>query len=488
MLRLFAAQVVSDLRRCSPVVVCSVTRGKVRDGVCPFSSHRTPAHHLHTGNTVRKESTQTKTEPREKTIDLDKWKHVMRSQATVEKQQIDDDGDDDDEEEDEEAKAEDATIRGAGGAGPTLEATRELVTMWRYAGKMVPEGITDEELQILSDLTTKSGKKKYLKFLAIREGHKKSRKKKQQQKTAEKVAMLEKGELETEGDNQREKETKCTFLMKFWDSSLNKLLAWRSAQAMLFGQPLIFDMSYESNMSRREVENTVTQLLQLEGANRRAVDPFHLHFCNLQPDSAYMRELLKRYGAETWDQLLITTTDRQHVDLFPRERLVYLTADSPNVLRSFDRSKVYIIGALVDRSIQSGLSLANAKRLKLTTARLPLNEFLHWDMGAKNLTLDQMLSIMQTLKETGNWEEALQFVPKRKHVGFVQPQTPRQFFNKDKRLTQARPGQVSDRSLRSGDSNSGRTFRSGDQRMNSFKGKMEGKTTASRQKMWWEAE
>uniref|UniRef100_A0A3Q0SUR7 tRNA methyltransferase 10 homolog C n=1 Tax=Amphilophus citrinellus TaxID=61819 RepID=A0A3Q0SUR7_AMPCI len=218
---------------------------------------------------------------------------------------------------------------------------------------------------------------------------------------------------QTKSDKSQETET---LDLDRWKS----LLAWKTAQSMVFGQPLVFDMSYESHMSRREIENTVSQLMEVEGLNRRAADPYNLHFCNLRPDGPYMKELLQRYGAEMWERLLITSTDRQHVDLFPREQLVYLTADSPNVLRTFDHSKVYIIGALVDRSIQTGLSLANAKRLKLATARLPLDEFLHWEMGAKNLTLDQMIRIMLTLKDTGKWVEALRFVPKRKHDGFHQ--------------------------------------------------------------------
>uniref|UniRef100_A0A8B9HRN2 tRNA methyltransferase 10 homolog C n=1 Tax=Astyanax mexicanus TaxID=7994 RepID=A0A8B9HRN2_ASTMX len=216
----------------------------------------------------------------------------------------------------------------------------------------------------------------------------------------------------------KDEELKNTFLMKFWSRSLDTLLFWRSAQAMQYGQPLVFDMSYDQHMSSHDAKNTVSQLLQCEGWNRRSVDPFHLHFCNLQPNSVYHQELLKRYGQETWERLFITTTSQRHVDIFPRENLVYLTADSPNVLRTFDHNKVYIIGAFVDRSAQSGVSLANAKRLKLATARLPLNEHLQWDCGAKNLTLDQMIQILITIKETGSWEKALEFVPIRKHGGF----------------------------------------------------------------------
>uniref|UniRef100_A0A3B5L1A3 tRNA methyltransferase 10 homolog C n=1 Tax=Xiphophorus couchianus TaxID=32473 RepID=A0A3B5L1A3_9TELE len=298
--------------------------------------------------------------------------------------------------------------------------------------------MTEEDLQTLAGLTTKSSRKKYLKYLAVKEGHKQARKEKQQKKKADKEAsMKQRKELENseeeEGDQDGHR-LKNTMFLQFWDRTLDKLLGWRTAQAMRFGQPIVFDLSYASNMSRREIENTVSQLMEVEGWNRRATEPFHLHFCNLQPDSLYKKELVKRYGAETWDRLLITSTEQHYIDMFPREQLVYLTADSPNVLRSFDHSKVYIIGALVDKSIQSGLSLANAKRLKLATARLPLDEYLHWEMGAKNLTLDQMIRIMLTIKDSGKWEEALQFVPKRKHDGFYQRQTQTEVSNDRPRI------------------------------------------------------
>ncbi|XP_051982422.1 tRNA methyltransferase 10 homolog C [Xyrauchen texanus] len=337
-------------------------------------------------------------DPAEK-LNLDIWKSVMlKSQAVHEERKNDDD------------------LTPNPEVEPSLlEANRELVEMWHQAGKFVPKNITDEQLDVLSGLTTKSAKKKFLKYLAIKEGHKLSKKEKQEKKKSER-------NLEADGESEREEgdTLKNTFVLKFWSRSMDKLLNWRAAQAMRFGQPLVYDMSYEQHMTQREIENTISQLLETEGWNRRVVDPFHLHFCNLQPDGAYYRELLKRYGTETWERLLITTTASQHVDVFPPERLVYLTADSPNVLRKFDHSKVYVVGAMVDRSIHSGVSLANAKRLSLATARLPLDEYLDWDCGAKNLTLDQMIRILTTVKETGSWQKALEFVPKRKHAGFHQ--------------------------------------------------------------------
>ncbi|XP_015258791.1 PREDICTED: mitochondrial ribonuclease P protein 1 [Cyprinodon variegatus] len=406
--------------------------------------------HICAGKPLRKDGLGTKEDPSEikEALDLDKWKSVMRSQATFQEQR---------QTREEETSEEDGGLEDEGDdikGSSSLEATRELVSMWRQAGKLVPQEMTEEEVRTLADLTTKSSRKKYLKYLAIKEGHKLARKEKQLKKKADRAAMME-----SSGDGEGDRTLKNTMFLQYWDRSLDKLMAWRTAQAMMFGQPIVFDMSYESNMSRREIENTVSQLMEVEGWNRRAAEPFHLHFCNLHPDGFYKTELLKRYSEETWERLLITSTEQHYIKLFPREQLVYLTADSPNVLRSFDHSKVYIIGALVDRSIQSGLSLANAKRLNLATARLPLDEFLHWDMGAKNLTLDQMIRIMLTVKDTGKWVEALKFVPTRKHDGFYQRQPQAEESNNRPRTGNKQKvyGNVS---LRSEAKHTGRTFKS----------------------------
>ncbi|XP_005283604.1 tRNA methyltransferase 10 homolog C [Chrysemys picta bellii] len=331
---------------------------------------------------------QISSSPTEK-LDLDEWKNVMRS-----------------------GRQEEVSETSESEEDSTLAATRELVEMWRLAGKTVPENINEEELKTLMECSTKSSKKKYLKYLAVKEKVKKASKVKQEKRKEAKKERLEKAKENDTG------ELKNTFLLQFWSKSMDKMYNWRTAQAMIFGQPLVFDMAYENYMSRREMENTVNQLMESEGRNRRAMDPFHLHFCNLKVDGPYHKEFAKRYG-EAWNNLLVTVTEQSHTDVFPRDKLIYLTADSPNVMKTFEHDKIYIVGSMVDRNIQTGLSLAHAKRLKLTTQRLPLERYLKWESGAKNLTLDQMIRILLTLKDTGDWMEALKFVPKRKYEVFV---------------------------------------------------------------------
>uniref|UniRef100_A0A8D0HGY7 tRNA methyltransferase 10 homolog C n=1 Tax=Sphenodon punctatus TaxID=8508 RepID=A0A8D0HGY7_SPHPU len=284
-----------------------------------------------------------------------------------------------------------------------LVATRELIEMWRLSGRDVPENISEDEMKTFMEHPTMSAKRKYLKFLSIKENIKKSKKEKKEKK--QKLCEERKDKLLEKIDNNDE--SMNTFLLRLRTRSENCAYKWRTVQSMLFGQPLVFDMAFENCMTRRNLENTVKQLMVTEGLNRKAVDPFHLHYCNLKVDSLFHNTFTERYG-EAWDELLVTVTEQSYADVFPREELIYLTADSPNVMKTFEHDKIYIVGALVDKPIQTGLSLAHAKRLKLTTA-----------LGAKNLTLDQMMLILLSLKETAAWKEALKSVPKRKYDDYI---------------------------------------------------------------------
>ncbi|NWH67261.1 TM10C methyltransferase, partial [Geococcyx californianus] len=324
--------------------------------------------------------------PSEK-LDLDAWKKVMKSGMQEEVGEV----------------SEHQELS-------SLAAAREVLAMWRLAGKSVPENISEEQLQTFIECPSKSAKKKYLKYLYVKEIKKKSDKRK----------MEEKRERRLQAQQQASKtdETKSNSLICLWSKCMDKAYNWRAAQSMIFGQPLVFDMSYEKDMSAQEVANTVRQLVLSEGCNRKSVDPFHIHFCNFKDSSLYQKEFIKHYR-EAWDKLLITVTDQCYTDIFPKDKLVYLTADSPKVMKTFDHDKVYIVGSMVDRSIKTGVSLARAKRLGLETAALPLEKYLLWNIGAKNLTLDQMMCILLTLKDTGNWKKALEFVPKRKYCDFV---------------------------------------------------------------------
>ncbi|NXF08622.1 TM10C methyltransferase, partial [Smithornis capensis] len=325
--------------------------------------------------------------PSEK-LDLDAWKKVMKSGL---------------QEEVGETVSESKELS-------SLDVARETLEMWRLAGRLVPENISEEQLKTFMECPSKSAKKKYVKYLHLKELHKKIDKKKKEEKRERK--------MEAQEQTSKMDETITSPFRRLWSSAIDRAYNWRAAQSMIFGQPLVFDMSFEKEMSVLEVSNTVKQLVMSESCNRRSVDPFHIHFCNFKDDSLYHKELIKHYR-EAWGKLLITVTDQCYTEVFPKDKLIYLTADSPNVMKTFDHDKIYIVGSMVDKKIKTGVSLARAKRLGLETAALPLDKYLLWNTGAKNLTLDQMMHILLTLKDTADWKAALEFVPKRKYCGFV---------------------------------------------------------------------
>lgn len=310
-----------------------------------------------------------------------------------------------------------------------VAATRELIEMWRLLGREVPEHISEEELKTIMECDSKSSKKKYLKYLYVKEKKKKANQIKKEMKAAAREKAIQDQLLETAN---QDKQQDFPFL-RLWDRNMDIAMGWKGAQAMQFGQPLVFDMAYDDYMNPKELQYAVSQLLESEGWNRRDVDPFHIYFCNLKPESPFLRELIKRYG-EKWNKLFLTATEKSHVDLFPKDNIIYLTADSPNIMTSFRHDKIYIVGSFVDKNIHPGASLAKAKRLKLATECFPLDKYLHWDTGTKNLTIDQVTRILLCLKNTGSWEEALKFVPKRKHSGYLDfSQHTQEFVNRMKK-------------------------------------------------------
>ncbi|XP_068616497.1 tRNA methyltransferase 10 homolog C [Brachionichthys hirsutus] len=458
MLRLLATEGLQGLLKCRHLTPSCVTKGTAArvllNGIAPRRL-RFPTRPFCTARPTWKDAEQPKRDGSEdaQTVDLDKWKSVMRAEIAEHQQGVNE-GNEEEEEDD-----------------SLLSETRNKVNMMREAGTFVPQEMTDQQVHELSKLTTKTSRKRYLKFLALKERYKMADRAKKERKRAEMAAVVK--EPSTEEEHPRN-----AFLMRPPMPSWEKLTLWRCAQAMMFGQPLVFDMSYETKMNRRELENAVSQMMEAEGWNRRASEPFHLHYCSLQPDGGFQETFVKRYKAEHWDRLLVTATDREPLDVFPLEQLVYLTADSPNVLHKFDHSKVYIIGALVDFSIQPGVSLSNAKRRQIATARLPLDRYLQWGCGSKNMTLDQMMRIMCAVKETGSWTEALKFVPTRKHEARVEgiparsAKDGRRFAGKHLDPSHEQPGIAGNKRKWS---------------PSSFPSSVEGRRTGER-KVWWEEE
>lgn len=184
---------------------------------------------------------------------------------------------------------------------------------------------------------------------------------------------------------------------------------------MQFGDKIIFDCSYDQYMTRKEAQAAAKQLMFSYAENRQHKDPFDLHFCNVNYSGDTFTRLASNIPNLRAPDFPLNLHEGSYLDVFPKEKLVYLTPHCRDDLTEYDPEAIYIIGAMVDTKNHEPLSLIKAKELNLKIARLPLDRYLDWGHSSgKTLTLDQMIKIMLDLKMHRNWDAALKHVPRRK--------------------------------------------------------------------------
>ncbi|PLW43186.1 hypothetical protein PCANC_07007 [Puccinia coronata f. sp. avenae] len=102
-------------------------------------------------------------------------------------------------------------------------------------------------------------------------------------------------------------------------------------------------------------------------------------------------------------------------ELLDKQNVIYLTADSENVLTCIEPNKVYVIGALVDRNRYKNLCLDLAVQHNFQHAQLPINQYFSQLKTRKVLTVNQVLEILISYLDNQDWEKAFErVIPSRK--------------------------------------------------------------------------
>ncbi|KAM7300580.1 mitochondrial ribonuclease P protein 1 homolog [Ixodes scapularis] len=281
----------------------------------------------------------------------------------------------------------------------------------------VPSKLTVKEMTELLALRSTMARSRYFNYLFKTEMAELAAKRLRERRRLEREAAKEekrKRALEDGTINHIQYGPENTIFLFIRDPSMSRFYNYRQMYSAMFGQTLVYDLDYESEMTKREIVNAADQLQEAYAANRTHPDPFNLVFCNVEEGGQYKRRLLGALPHLEQPNCLITTTEKSYLDLYPRERLVYLTPDAKQTL-SYDHDAIYIVGALVDKSTQKPLSLAKAKRDGIRVAKLPLENYLQWGKSSsKTLTLNALMNILLEMKTTGDWTKAFNFVPRRK--------------------------------------------------------------------------
>ncbi|XP_062305316.1 uncharacterized protein LOC134009711 isoform X1 [Osmerus eperlanus] len=165
---------------------------------------------------------------------------------------------------------------------------------------------------------------------------------------------------------------------------------------------LVVDCSFDSLMMFKDVRKLHKQIQRCYAENRRTLHPVQFYLTSLGGQLKQNMDETDK-GWVNWKDITIKT--EHYHEVIPREELVYLTSDSPNVLTELDDTKAYVIGGLVDHNHHKGISFERAKELGIQHAQLPLESFVKMN-SRKVLAVNHVFEIILAYMEMGDWQEA----------------------------------------------------------------------------------
>lgn len=217
------------------------------------------------------------------------------------------------------------------------------IDVLRQDGMYVPSNMSTEEWKELFSMESRNQKKKFLIYLFKNEMKNLGDKRRKELK---KLARLEERPFE---ENQDSNEMKygfrgSTIFIRIYDTTINLHDNYRLIRAMMFGQDLVIDCGFYNDMNSMENKLCCKQLVYLFAENRMSKEPFNLHFCNLKKDSILYSQLKKCIPTIEDPTFPINIYEEHYLDIFPKQKFVYLTPHCRTELREYNHDDIYIIG------------------------------------------------------------------------------------------------------------------------------------------------
>ena len=154
-------------------------------------------------------------------------------------------------------------------------------------------------------------------------------------------------------------------------------------------------------MNEREQKSLSRQIGKCYAANNRIRQPCNLILSNLNDFPL---------NSENWKCKILNDSILNSEDT---KKLVYLTADSENILEELNEEDVYIIGGLVDKNRHKGLCKELAIKNEIRHAQLPISQHLRL-IGSRILTVNQVFDILLDKIGGKEWKDCFESIPQRK--------------------------------------------------------------------------
>ena len=179
---------------------------------------------------------------------------------------------------------------------------------------------------------------------------------------------------------------------------------------------ITIDLSFDDLMIDKDIAKLTKQILRCYTLNRRAIAPMQFSLTSFNGKSKTNME--RHNGYEHWD---VKFYMESYLNVHPKEKIIYLTSESENVITHLEHDCLYVIGGLVDHNSHKGLCHKLAVQAGVRHGRLPLDKFLQMK-ARKVLTVDHVFEILLKVSEGKTWQEAfLQVLPERKNAQPIEP-------------------------------------------------------------------
>ncbi|KAJ1733648.1 tRNA (guanine(9)-N(1))-methyltransferase [Coemansia biformis] len=178
------------------------------------------------------------------------------------------------------------------------------------------------------------------------------------------------------------------------------------------GVHVVLDMAFDDKMCDKEIKSVCSQVRRCYAVNRQAAQQVDLHVTRLHGQC--QQRLAATTDYSRWSAQHVVFHDGEYLDLFDKQSLVYLTADSPNVVDRLEPGKMYIIGGIVDKNRYPRLTLDKAEQQGIAHAQLPIGQYVR--MATRRVvTVNQIFEMLIGFIQTGDWKSAfLDVIPQRK--------------------------------------------------------------------------
>lgn len=190
---------------------------------------------------------------------------------------------------------------------------------------------------------------------------------------------------------------------------------------VLPGPKIIMDMQWGALMNDHTSKKLISQISLAYAFDKLAEKSIPMIFTSMD---LKWRELINRVNGNMWNNNIIQYKNESLVDAFPKEDLIYLTADTDNICTKLDPTKCYIIGCLIDHNSHKNITRDYAIRHGLKMERLPIPEHITMD-GRQVLTVNQVVEILVRYVNCNDWTKSLlETIPQRKQPKSVANKQP----------------------------------------------------------------